>query len=512
MNHRNQIGTYRIGGLMAACFLLLGFPAWAGAFSHSSVVQYAKDLASHPFVARQSRVPEDLRQLSYDAYRMIQFDEAHTLWAADSLPFQLQFFHPGFVHDKTVQINQVTSSGALLVPFEPSLFLYRGDYQPAGLPHELGFSGFRVLHALNQPSRLDELIVFQGASYFRALGRGQRYGLSSRGLAIDTAASRPEEFPVFEEFWVERPADGARSLTVHALLNSPSATGAYQFSVTPGLATVVEVSVSLFVRSGKEGATFGFAPLTSMFWHGESSSTVNNDYRPEVHDSDGMLIHRGNGEWVWRPLANPPKVRTVAYADENPKGFGLVQRDRRFESYEDLEACYHLRPSAWIEPRGPWGKGEVRLVEIPSSDETNDNIVAFWVPQRRLESGKPIEYAYRIHWYRESTQDSISPPAGVVVATRLGRSQTHQPELQRLIVDFGNVAAKPHDEAVEAVLNTGSGAELVHQALQYNSFNGTWRLAFALRPDGTGRPVELRGFLRRGEDVLTETWTYLWQP
>ena len=486
----------------------------AADFSREGLVGRAKELAGRPYQPRESRVPVSLTHLSYDAYRMIQFDNARSWWSAQKLPFLLQFFHPGFVHDRSVQIAELNNGRAKPIAFDPTMFRYEGGLELPDLPVDMGFSGFRVHYPSNPGMPFGEVAVFQGGSYFRAIGLGQRYGLSARGLAIDTAEPDGEEFPVFEEFWVERPAPGATHLIVHALMDSPSATGAFQFIIRPGSATTMDVHASVFLRDGNDVRTLGVAPLTSMFWHGESSGTINNDYRPEVHDSDGLMIQRGNGEWVWRPLTNPLRTRAVAFGDEDPKGFGLMQRDRRFSSYEDLEACYHLRPSTWVEPLGKWGKGQIRLVEIPTPDETNDNIVAFWVPEHPPKSREVLQYSYRLHWFMETAKESIQPPGGRAIATRLGRSRTHQPDLQRFVIDFegGDLPREMEDEGLEVVLDVGPGAERVHQGLQRNPFNQTWRVALALRPDGTGRPVELRCFLRRNSDVLTETWSYLWQP
>jgi glucans biosynthesis protein len=248
-----------------------------------------------------------------------------------------------------------------------------------------------------------------------------------------------------------------------------------------------------------------------MFWHGESSMDHYSDFRPEVHDSDGLCISHAGGEWLWRPLSNPNVVRSSAFADNNPRGFGLLQRDRNFSSYEDLEANYHLRPSAYVETLGNWGKGFVRLVEIPTPDETNDNIVAFWQPEASPAPGEPMEFEYKLHWF---LQDHIKPPAGHTVATRLGRSKTHEPDLQRFIIEFDSpyLHNKPEDPSVEAVVSVDTGAKLVHQALQKNKYNGSWRVAFSVRPDGSNKPVELRCFLRKDPHVLTETWSYCWNP
>ena len=476
------------------------------------VLQYrAKSLAARPYAQRSSRVPESLRKLSYDQYRDIRFNPDSSWWRRDQLPFQLQFFHPGFLFNKTVQISEVEKGEVELIDYNKNLFNFGANRELGSIPVDMGFTGFRIHYALNNPDYLDELAVFQGASYFRALGRNMRYGLSARGLALNTAEPGGEEFPVFEEFWVERPVSVAKQIVVYALLDSPSVAGAYRLIITPGPATVMEVKVALYRR--KDVAVFGIAPLTSMFWFGENSIDKHEDLRPEVHDSDGLMIERGSGEWLWRPLANPKNIRVVSFSDTNPKGFGLVQRDRRFESYEDLEARYNERPSVWVEPIGKWGAGDVRLVELPTPDETNDNIVAFWVPSKLPAIGEPMKLEYRLHWFIEG-QGGKKPPAGYAVSTRIGRSHTNETDLTRFWVDFDGryLNAQKSARDMSADISVGAGAVLVHQSLEKNLFNGTWRVAFALRPDGSGRPVELRCFLKKPPHILTETWTYLWNP
>ena len=478
------------------------------------VLQFrAKSLAAKPYVQRASKVPKALQELSYDLYRDIRFDPNRSWWRREQLPFQLQFFHPGFIYNKTVQVSEVDRGAVKLIEFSPKFFDYGSARSVGRVPADMGYTGFRVHYALNNPNYLDELAVFQGASYFRALGQAMRYGLSARGLALNTAEPGPEEFPVFEEFWVVKPQSDSKELTIYALLDSPSVTGAYRFIITPGPSTVMQVKTAIYMRAGASIKTFGVAPLTSMYWHGENSSSREGDLRPEVHDSDGLMVERGSGEWLWRPLVNPAGLRVTAFNDENPRGFGLIQRDRHFESYEDLEAAYHLRPSTWIEPVGAWGRGSVRLVEIPTPDETNDNIVAFWVPEKLPANGEPIEFEYKLHWFIEGAGGK-KPPASYTVSTRIGHSKTHEKELERFWVDFDGPALHNHaaDPAIEAIVSVSDGAKLVHQSIQKNTFNGSWRVAFAIKPDGSGRPVELRCFLKREPHILTETWSYLWNP
>lgn len=474
----------------------------------------AKTLAAKPYEPRASRVPKKLTDLTYDQYRFIQFDQSRAWWKRERLPFQLQFFHPGFIYSKTVQVSEVQRGEVTPIPFSPKLFKYGNEIDIGEVAGDVGFTGFRVQYPLNAPNFWDELIVFQGASYFRALGQGMRYGMSARGLALNTAEAGGEEFPIFEEFYIERPAPDAKELLVYALMDSPSVAGAYAFTIKPGVSTVVNVRAAVYQRQGTSIKAFGVAPLTSMFWFGENSVDKHADLRPEVHDSDGLMMERGTGEWLWRPLDNPHAVGVVAFSDENPRGFGLVQRDRRFEAYEDLEAAYHLRPSTWVEPVGAWGRGAVRLVEIPTPDETNDNMVAFWMPETLPQPGTAIEFQYNLHWFMESNPSAKHPPAGYVAATRLGRSVTHEKDLQRFWIDFDGAYLRtcPPTQAIEAVVTVGEGATLTHQSVQKNPFNNTWRVALAIKPDGSGKPVELRCFLKRTPHILTETWSYLWTP
>jgi len=478
------------------------------------VLQFrAKTLASKPYEQRPTKVTRSLTSLTYDQYRDIRFDPSKSLWRKDHLPFEVQFFHPGFIYNKTVQIYQVENGPAELVPFSTQLFNYGPGVHLTDVPSDVGFTGFRVHAPLNSAAYYDELVVFQGASYFRALGQGMRYGMSARGLALNTGEPGGEEFPIFEEFYLRKLTVDAKELKVYALMDSPSVTGAYEFTIKPGVSTFTNVHAVVYQRANTAIKSFGIAPLTSMFWHGENSTSRDDDLRPEVHDSDGLMMERGSGEWLWRPLENPKAVQIVAFNDENPRGFGLVQRDRKYEDYEDTEAAYHLRPSTWVQPKGNWGAGSIRLVEIPTPDETNDNIVAFWVPQTLPTAGTAIEFSYDLQWFMEN--GSIKrPPAGRTIATRIGHSRTHEPELERFWVDFdsGYLETCSPNTAIEAVVTVGEGAKLVHQGLQKNLFNNTWRVAFALKPDGSGKPVELRCFLKKEPHILTETWSYLWTP
>ncbi len=475
-------------------------------FDFETLRYRAKMLAAKPYAQRATTVPESLRSLSYDDYRLITFNPGQTWWRKESLPYQLQFFHPGFVHQRSVQLNELNGRVATPIRLNRDMFNYGSLKVGANLPETVGFAGFRVLGQLNLPA--DELVSFLGASYFRALCMKAVYGLSARGLALNTAEPGGEEFPVFEEFWIERPVGGVKQFVIYALMDSASVAGAYKFTVTPGGDTVMQVKAAVYFRQNPK--VVGLAPLTSMFWHGENSGTNHGDFRPEVHDSDGMMMFTGAGEWIWRPLTNPKQIRVAAFSDENPRGFGLIQRDRKYESYQDLEAHYHRRPGAWIEPVGNWGRGSVRLIELPTADETSDNIVAFWAPDRLPPTGEPLEFEYKLHWFT----DQIRPPAGFTDATRIGASRTHEPELRRFVIDFDGpyLRQQKPDPSIEAIVSVGEGATLAYKAVEKNPYNGTWRLGFGIKPDASGRPVELRCFLKKSPHVLTETWSYLWSP
>lgn len=477
-------------------------------FDYQELQYKAKSLAAAPFAPQEARVPDWLLppKINYDQHRDIRFRPERSLWRDAGVPFQVQFFHPGWLFRETVQIHELDGKRDVAVPYSRRYFDYGKNDFGETIPSEMGYAGFRLHYALNRPDYLDELAVFLGASYYRALGKGQCYGLSARALAVDTAAPTGEEFPVFREFWLQRPTATAREVVVYALIDSKRVSGAYRFAITPGADTVVRVRATIYLREAV--ATLGLAPFSSMFWHGENSGTTNGDYRPEVHDSDGLLVAHSTGEWLWRPLANPKQLRTSLLSSENVRGFGLLQRDRDFDHYQDLEAHYHQRPSVWVEPVGNWGRGSIELVEIPTPDETSDNIVAFWTPEKLPAVGEPYEFEYDLHWL---TDLGRRPPGGHVVATRQSTVMS-RPDLRRMVVDFGGGPVTNAGDGVEGIVTVGTGATLEGVVSQRNSNNNTWRLAFEVKPDGSGRPVEMRAFLRKGDAVLTETWSYLWQP
>ncbi len=493
-----------------ACLAAPGARAAAARFGLDQVAERARELASRPYEDPRGQVPRWLLDLSYDQWRQIRFRPEQAVWAGRKLPYTVQFFHPGLFYDRSVAVNEVDASGVHPLPFSPEGFDYGDNEFASRVPQDLGYAGFRLHHPLKRRDYQDELIVFLGATYFRAVGRDLGYGLSARGLAIDTALPRGEEFPWFREFWLVRPAAAAREITLFALLDSQRVTGAYRFVVTPGVQTRVRVELRLFFREPVE--KLGIAPLTSMFLRGENSVDDLLDFRPETHDSDGLLIASGTGEWIWRVLDNPDRLNVSSFALDNTRGFGLLQRDRNFDHYQDLEARPDLRPSVWVAPEGDWGAGRVELVQIPTRSDVNDNIVAFWVPSRpQPPPGEAMEYAYELVWYGE---DPRWPPAGRAVSTRRDRG-SHE-DSWRFVVDFEGrgLAELPSDAVLQGVVTVGTRegeGELIEQQVIPNEVTGGWRLVFQVRPS-RGSQLELRAFLRRGEDVLTETWSYLLEP
>lgn len=493
---------------LAAVFAQAGLwsvPAQA-AIDFDHVAERARQLAAKPYVKPEPRLPKELQSLSYDQLRDIRYKPDRFLWRGPKSGFELAFFHLGLYFDQPVKINEVSSSGVREIPFNAQDFDYGANKLDPQKLKGMGFAGFRVHYPVNTPHYKDEVLVFLGASYFRALGKEQRYGASARGLAIDTGLPSGEEFPRFVEFWIERPSPSAKELVVHALLDSKSLAGAYRFVLRPGQETVMEVKARLHLRNPV--SKLGIAPLTSMFFSGENQRAAAPDYRPEVHDSDGLLVQTESGEWLWRPLVNPKRLQVNAFAATNPAGFGLMQRDRSFYSYEDLEARYELRPGIWVEPKGKWGAGRVELVQLPTPDETNDNIVAFWTPTTPPNPKDPVELDYRLLWQMKKES---APPQSWVTQTRRGTGARRADQNNiSFVVDFEGPALKKlsPDAKVHGVFSSDGNGQILESIAYRHDVTGGWRVALRVRRNDDKKPLELRGFLRNGAETLSETWTY----
>ncbi len=457
--------------------------------------------------------PEVIADLDYDSYRKIQFDPQRARWDGDGSLFRLHAFHPGWLYKQTVAIHEVVDGVQTPMVFSTDDFLYYDDLASRVPDHtELpGVAGFRLNTTLNRADLFDEMISFVGASYFRALARGNSYGLSARGLAINTGLGGEEEFPRFTEFWLERPKAGQEDAILYAALDSPSCTGAYRFVIRPGAETTIDVTAKLHFRQDVE--QLGVAALTSMFLFDEKNSHSFDDYRPQVHDSNALMVMRTDGDVLWRPLNNPPRLASTYLNEPNLKSFGLIQRDRNFVDYQDAGAHYHDRPSVLIEPQGEWGEGAVRLVEIPSDLEGNDNIVSFWVPAEKPLAGESRDYAYRLRWGALGT-DRDGDRAWIV-STLAGQGGTSgvsegKQTLRKFVIDFegGLMARLSADAEMEPVVTLSAG-KVEHIALSKVENTTIWRLVIDV--DGENEKlVELVAHVAGFNRKLTETWIYQW--
>ena len=491
----------------AAGLATIGQPA---RFDFAALKGQARALGAAPYKPYAGGLPPAVAGLDWDRYQSIRYKPERDLWAGGGLHARAELFHLGLYFKRPVRMFEIADGQARELAYDPSLFDY-GNSGLAGahLPDNLGYAGFRIDTDLAPHT---DYAAFLGASYFRATSGTRQYGLSARGLAIDTGLARPEEFPDFVSYYLERPRPDSNVVVVYGLLDSPSIAGAYRFEITPGDTTRMDIDAALYARKPIE--RLGIAPCTSMYQTGENDRRMANDWRPELHDSDGLSIRTGAGEWLWRPLRNPPTLKFSAFADHNPRGFGLLQRDRDFANYQDDGAFYDRRPSLWVEPRGDWGEGAIDLIELPTADETFDNIVAFWNPTAKPVPGQETLMSYSLHWCREPPEQS---PLGHVVATRtgiggvVGKKRDHAST--RFVVDFagGDFSILDPKTVVEPVITLSSGKAEITSARPLASIEG-WRAMFDLAPGPGTAPVTMRLYLRADGQPLTETWLYEWDP
>jgi glucans biosynthesis protein len=487
-----------------------------GPFDFAWLKGRARYLAEKNHQPAPASLPKPLLGLGYDGYQSIRFRPDHSLWSDTPGNFRIQFFHRGEMFREAVRMYEVVAGRAQEIGYNPEFFdLSKTGLNGASLPKDLGFAGFHVQFHSDWKS---DIAAFLGASYFRAIGGDYRqYGLSARALAIDTGLDRPEEFPRFSEFYFARPAKNDSRVTIYALLDAPSLTGAYRFDIVPGATLVMELDGAIYPRKPIE--RLGIAPLTSMFLFGENDRRMASDWRPEIHDSDGLALSTGSGERLWRPLMNPAGTRVNSYFDENPRGFGLLQRDRNFDHYQDDGAFYERRPSLWVEPKkgadGGWGKGAVQLVELAAPDETHDNIVAFWNPAAMPEAGREMLFSYRMYW---GTVMPSVPQLAQVIATRTGVGgvvgQKRKYFSWRFAVDFagGELAALAKNEDVKPMISASRGTIEIASARPQAEIAG-FRAMFDIKPtDDSIEPIDLRLYLSLHGQPLTETWIYQWMP
>lgn len=510
-----------------------GTPASSGAgdsaaqpeapFGFDDVMRKAEALAAAPYQDDDSRVPDFLLALGSDGWHGIRFRDDRVLWRGES-SFTVAMYHPGFIYNRLVAVNVVGEGRSVPLEFNADLFRY-GDPAVAERVkgRRLNFSGFRVHYPVNSPDIDDEVAVFLGATYFRAVAKNTGYGLAARALAVNTAAPQGEEFPYFREFWLVKPGPEDLVMTVYAVMDSPSMVGAYRFEIRPGTSTVMDVACTVYPR-GEGAAKVGVAPLTSMYLFSETENGARGDYRPEVHNTDGLLLSNGGRSWVWRPLVNPSRLAVNTFPVSSPKGFGLLQRDDNFDHYQDIDGRFERRPSLWVEPVNDWGPGRLELIEIPSKEEIHDNIIAFWVPESERDETRrqrPLAFAYKLYWMAPN----VTPhDLGRATATRLVR----RPDLGvgRFIIDFESEAlnALPADTGLSSVVETPEQCPLLDKKLVKNPITGGWRLMFTVAlPKQEGMVQSLlsarespprlsfKAALKRGEnlpDSLTEQWVY----
>jgi len=478
-----------------------------------SVIEEARASAEGEYTVDDHGLDEKLKNMDYQPYRSIRFKPEQALWHGKN-DYEVQFFHPGFLYDEPVTVTVVERDNSQQkLAFDPAMFSYDQQAEKfAGLTDEnSGFAGFRIHYPIKNDQYKDEFAVFQGASYFRLVGKNQVYGISARGLAIDTGLPKGEEFPSFTKFWLIKPQPG-KPITVYARLESPSVAGAYAFTIRPGKDTKVDVKAWLFART--DVTKLGIAPFTSMFLYGENTEQRHDDYRPEVHDSDGVLMINQNGEQIWRPLTNPTRLQITSLSDPAPQGFGMLQRDGNFENYLDAEANYHQRPGLWVTPKAGFEKGRLEVVEIPTDAEIHDNIVAYWVPEAPLKEGQSRYFAYHM---RTVEQEPMHYDTAVVKRTRQGVSHlpgfesSEEQMVRRFVVDFTLPRGFNLEvEDINLILDVNRGA--VKQARIFKVNGGReMRATFLLLPEGQ-KPVDMRLFLNHNKEKVSEVWNYVYQP
>lgn len=491
-------------------------------FSFASLIERARQLAGQPYVAPPAPPQSILEKIDYSAHGKIRFRTDYALFADGPGQFPVTFFHLGRFFQTPVRMHVVAGRGesqtASEIQYDEAYFDMPANSPARALPRGSGFAGFRFQESrLGNPGKLDwrtnDWMAFLGASYFRAVGELLQYGLSARGIAVDVAvAGKAEEFPSFTHVYFESPEPGSDTVVVYALLDGPSLAGAYRFVMRRNQKIVTEVDSTLFIRRDIE--RLGIAPATSMYWFSETAKGTAVDWRPEVHDSDGLAMWNGAGEHIWRPLNNPPRTMASAFSDDGPKGFGLLQRDRDFANYLD-GVHYEKRPSLWVEPLDHWGKGSVQLIEIPTDDEIHDNVVAMWVPAERARAGSRLHVRYRLHWNADEPYPS---PLARCVATRLGNGgqpgEARPQGVRKFMVEFmgGPLAGLPFGVRPEPVLTASRGKfSYVFTEAVPNGVPGHWRAQFDLTAEGEA-PVDMRMYLKSGSQALSETWLFQYHP
>ena len=486
-------------GLLAAS--LSPLPTRSFAQVEASLLDTARAMAAAPYVPPTGVLPAPFAGLDYNAYRGIRPVAGRAAGLPQGGGFVVDLLPPGLYFPDPVTVERRVDGTLQDLPLTPDLFTFEPRYFddiPATSPGA-GFSGMRLRFPLNTPDVLDEVAVFQGASYFRAIGQAMAYGLSARAVALGTGGAAPEEFPRFTHLRLNEGMNGA--ITMEALIDSPSLSGHLSMQITPGADTAMDISVTLFPRVTLD--SIGIAPLTSMFLKGPMHGAASDDFRPRVHDSNVLHIHNGAGEHLWRPIANPTHIETSAFADTGPRNFGLYQTTRRYEDFEDTEARYEHRPSATVEPSGDWGAGAVMLVEIPTSTEFLDNIVAFWRPARPLDVGGEYRFDYRLTWTLQEPSHDLPAP---ILQSRSGREHEF-PTTRRFVIDFDTAP----DGLSADIMAMGGPENAIAGASLFALPDGRGtRVTFVLTP-AEATALELRLVLRDVDGIaVSPVWLHRW--
>lgn len=480
-------------------------PADPAPFDPGSVVDYARALSKKPYRAPSAPLADPFASLTYDLYVGIKNKPESLIWAGENVGFALEPLHRGFIFSAPMQISVIEGGFEKRLVYSPDQFDFGRLAVPPNLG-DIGFSGFRVL--LPRDNDVNEVAIFQGASFFRARARGQNFGAVARGLSIRTADPRGEEFPGFRAVWIEKPTIAGNALVIHAVLDSESVTGAYRFTLRPGDATIIDTECTLFTRVAVDHVGIATMAGTCVFG---SLDRRRDDIRPAVYEVSGLQMLNGNGEWLWRPVANREMLQVSAFVDTNPKGFGFLQRERDFANFQDDNQHWELRPSLWIEPIGDWGSGEVTLVEIPSESEVNDNIVAYWRPKPGLAAGTETYFAYRQFWCWTPPN---RPSFAQVAVSRAGRPPGAQSgaRRRRFLVDFsGDVFADAQRTPEISPNLTASPGAISSVRTFLNRERKSFRVIFDLDA-GSETLSEIRLILEAQGKPISETWLYRWTP
>ncbi len=512
MYQRRDVLKFALGGVIAPAAIIDIFGTASAqdageAFDPASVVEMARQLAAKPYRAPTAELPEPFANLSYEQYAGIKHRPERAIWAVAETGFALEPLHRGNVFSTPMQINLVSDGHSRRVPYDPARYDL-GKLTPPAEAREIGFSGVRIMQAVGN-GKFRELGIFQGASVFRSLTSGQTPGVMARGLAIKTADPKGEEFPLFRALWIERPTIATRTLVIHAVLDSDSVAGAYRFTIRPGDATIIDIECTLFPRVALDHV--GLGAMQAAYLYGPMDRRRGDDIRPGIYEATGLQMLNGKDEWLWRPISNREALQISAFVDDNPKGFGFLQRDRHFDRFQDDEQHWETKPSLWVEPLGDWGPGYVTLVEIPADSQVNQNMIAYWRPKAALAAGSEVNFAFRQFWCWSPPE---RPPLAMTRLSRSGRVQNAPANARRrrFLVEFGGENLKNATLLNELTVSLSASPGAAGNVRRYtDAEKGTFRVSFDIDAGGESQS-ELRLSLEAQGKPVSETWLYRWTP